>query len=84
MGVLAALAGLIVAARLDSATPNAGDDMELDVIAACFIGAHRDSHWCSGWRFYHRRIEQWHVYCWSGNRLAEGCQRHRFIGCGFV
>jgi len=38
MGVLAATAGLIVAARLNSATPNAGDGMELDVIAACFIG----------------------------------------------
>jgi putative multiple sugar transport system permease protein len=38
MGVLAALGGLIVAARLNSATPNAGDGMELDVIAACYIG----------------------------------------------
>lgn len=38
MGILAAVAGLIVAARLNSATPNAGDGMELDVIAACFIG----------------------------------------------
>jgi putative multiple sugar transport system permease protein len=38
MGLLAALAGLIVAARLNSSTPNAGDGMELDVIAACFIG----------------------------------------------
>lgn len=38
MGVLAAVAGLIVAARLNSATPNAGEGMELDVIAACFIG----------------------------------------------
>ena len=38
MGVLASLAGIIVAARLNSATPNAGDGMELDVIAACFIG----------------------------------------------
>ncbi len=38
MGVLASLAGLIVAARLNSSTPNAGDGMELDVIAACFIG----------------------------------------------
>jgi len=38
MGVLAALAGLIVAARLNSSTPNAGDGMELDVIAAVFIG----------------------------------------------
>jgi putative multiple sugar transport system permease protein len=38
MGVLAALAGIIVAARLNRSTPNAGDGMELDVIAACFIG----------------------------------------------
>jgi putative multiple sugar transport system permease protein len=38
MGVLAALAGVIVAARLNSATPNAGTGFELDVIAACFIG----------------------------------------------
>ena len=38
MGILSALAGIIVAARLNSATPNAGDGMELDVIAACFIG----------------------------------------------
>ena len=38
MGVLAALAGIIVAARLNSSTPNAGDGMELDVIAAVFIG----------------------------------------------
>ena len=38
MGVLAAGAGIIVAARLNSSTPNAGDGMELDVIAACFIG----------------------------------------------
>ena len=33
-----ALAGLIVAARLNSATPSAGLSFELDVIAACFIG----------------------------------------------
>jgi putative multiple sugar transport system permease protein len=38
MGALAALAGLIVAARLNTATPKAGDGFELDVIAACFIG----------------------------------------------
>ena len=38
MGLLASLAGIIVAARLNSSTPNAGDGMELDVIAACFIG----------------------------------------------
>jgi putative multiple sugar transport system permease protein len=38
MGVLAALGGLVVAARLNSATPKAGTGFELDVIAACFIG----------------------------------------------
>ncbi len=38
MGVLAALAGMIVAARLNSATPGAGTGFELDVIAAVFIG----------------------------------------------
>jgi putative multiple sugar transport system permease protein len=38
MGALAGLAGLIVAARLNSATPSAGQSFELDVIAACFIG----------------------------------------------
>jgi putative multiple sugar transport system permease protein len=38
MGVLSALAGLIFAARLNTATPKAGLGFELDVIAACFIG----------------------------------------------
>ncbi len=38
MGMLAALAGMIFAARLNSATPKAGNGFELDVIAAAFIG----------------------------------------------
>jgi putative multiple sugar transport system permease protein len=38
MGVLAAGAGLVFAARLNTATPKAGQGFELDVIAACFIG----------------------------------------------
>ena len=38
MGVLAAIAGLVFAARLNTATPKAGLGFELDVIAACFIG----------------------------------------------
>lgn len=38
MGFLAALSGLVFAARLNSATPNAGVGFELDAIAACFIG----------------------------------------------
>ena len=38
MGALAALAGMIVTARLNSATPKAGVGFELDVIAAVFIG----------------------------------------------
>lgn len=37
-GVLAALAGLMFAARLNSATPAAGNMLELDAIAAVFIG----------------------------------------------
>lgn len=38
MGVLSALAGLIVSGRLNAATPKAGTGFELDAIAACFIG----------------------------------------------
>jgi len=38
MGLLAALAGIIFAGRLNSATPKGGDGFELDAIAACFIG----------------------------------------------
>jgi putative multiple sugar transport system permease protein len=38
MGFLAATAGLIFAARLNTATPKAGVAFELDVIAAVFIG----------------------------------------------
>ncbi len=38
MGALAAFAGLVYAARLNSAQPKAGSGLELDVIAACFIG----------------------------------------------
>ena len=38
MGTLAALSGLVFAARLNAATPKAGTNFELDAIAACFIG----------------------------------------------
>lgn len=38
MGILAALAGLVFAARLNAATPKAGSGFELDAIAACYIG----------------------------------------------
>jgi len=38
MGLLAALAGLVFAARLNTASPRSGIGFELDVIAACFIG----------------------------------------------
>ena len=38
MGVMAAFAGLIVAARLNSSTPKAGTGFEMDCIAACYIG----------------------------------------------
>jgi putative multiple sugar transport system permease protein len=38
MGALAAVAGLLFAARLNSATPQAGINFELEAIAAAFIG----------------------------------------------
>ncbi|WUG11826.1 sugar ABC transporter permease [Streptomyces sp. NBC_00466] len=38
MGLLAALAGIVFAARLNAGTPNAGVNFELEAIAASFIG----------------------------------------------
>jgi len=38
MGFLSAVAGLVFAARLNSASPLTGDGFELDAIGACFIG----------------------------------------------
>ncbi|MFV0527861.1 MAG: multiple monosaccharide ABC transporter permease [Lachnospiraceae bacterium] len=38
MGVLAAVAGIVLSARNASATPKAGDGFELDAIGACYIG----------------------------------------------
>ncbi|MDC7233323.1 MAG: sugar ABC transporter permease [Spirochaetales bacterium] len=38
MSILAALAGIIFAGRLNAATPKAGNLFELDAIASCFIG----------------------------------------------
>lgn len=38
MGLLAAVAGIVFAGRLNSASPLAGQGFELDAIAACFIG----------------------------------------------
>ena len=38
MGLLSALAGIVVAGRLNAATPKAGNGYELDAIAACFVG----------------------------------------------
>ncbi len=38
MGFLGAVAGIVLAARAGSATPKAGDGIELDAIGACYIG----------------------------------------------
>ena len=38
MAFLAGVAGIVFAARLNSASPQAGQSFELDAIAACFIG----------------------------------------------
>src|SRR5690554_7112489 len=38
MAFLASIAGIVFTARLNSASPQAGQSFELDAIAACFIG----------------------------------------------
>jgi putative multiple sugar transport system permease protein len=38
MGVLATITGIVFSARLNAASPVAGQNMELDAIGACFIG----------------------------------------------
>jgi len=38
MGLLAAVAGMVTVARLNSANPTAGNSYEMDAIGACFIG----------------------------------------------
>lgn len=38
MAVLAAIAALVFAARLNAATPKAGQSFEMDAIAACYVG----------------------------------------------
>ncbi|MCI6120214.1 MAG: multiple monosaccharide ABC transporter permease [Lachnospiraceae bacterium] len=38
MGLLAAVAAMVVIARLNSANPTAGDGYEMDAIGSCFIG----------------------------------------------
>ena len=38
MGVLAAVAGIVYSSRMNAAQPGAGNGVELDAIAACFIG----------------------------------------------
>ena len=38
MGLLAAVAGMVTVARLNSANPTAGNSYEMDAIRACFIG----------------------------------------------
>lgn len=38
MGFLSAIAGIVLSARNASATPKAGDGLELDAIASCYIG----------------------------------------------
>ena len=38
MGILAAIAGIVLCSRNGSATPKAGDGFEMDAIASCYIG----------------------------------------------
>ena len=55
MGLLAAIAGMVTMARLNSANPQAGTNFEMDAIGACFIVVlllmaepvqFRGYHWC--------------------------------------
>ena len=83
MGALAGLAGMIFAARLNTATPKAGVGFELDVIAACFIGGasaaggDRQGLGRRHRRVHHRRHEQRHVDLGHRHRLPAGHQGHR-------
>ncbi len=80
MGVLAALAGLVFTARLNSATPQAGLGFELDVIAACLHRRRladrrrRQDHRGGHRRLHRRRHEQRHVDPRHRHRLAAGHQ----------
>ena len=38
MGILCAIAGIVLSARNGSSTPKAGDQFEMDAIASCYIG----------------------------------------------
>ena len=38
MGILSAIAGIVLSARNASSTPKAGDGFEMDAIASCYIG----------------------------------------------
>lgn len=35
-------------------------------------------------KLHDRRIEQWNVYCWTRDRLAEGCQGYCVVDRGFI
>ena len=82
-GGLAGVAGLLMAARLDSATPNAGFSYELDSIAAVVIGGTslsggRGSHPGHGARLPdYRRAQQRAGAAGSVALLAAGDQRRR-------
>jgi hypothetical protein len=81
MGVLAGLAGLIFAARLNTATPKAGLGFELDVIAAVFIGGGappRRGRPRTGLR--HRRRRQGHGR--GDRRLRDGRHEQRHVHSG--
>lgn len=43
MGILSAIAGIVLSARNASATPKAGDGFEMDAIASCYIGGEATS-----------------------------------------
>ena len=84
MGMMAALAGLVLAARLNAATPQAGTSMELDAMAAVYFRRcfHLRRYWycdgCDRWWSRDGCLKQWDVDLRSRCRLAASHQRIDF------
>jgi len=70
MGFMAAIAGIVFSARLNAATPKAGNGFELDAIAACFIGGASASSVLSLWVLSTTVCPSW-VSVLTGSRLSK-------------
>jgi len=90
MGLLAAIAGMITVARLNSANPTAGNSYEMDAIGACFIGGASAYGGTGTAPRSHRgrnpdgRTELRHEHHGRGPELTEGSQGRRAAGSGYL